>query len=153
MIATFTETPSGTIVRTPRLRSTKSSSVPWKGETPWMRSSTTSDSSRFTSGTISVASLPGCNGLLDFAMYWKSRAFELAPFPSGRRIAVQWITGAPAARAASITRTICGSAAWAFSASSGSAEPGPITPFWISEVTTAVWAGSSSATRSSGIGG
>ena len=59
VIAMFTDTPTATTVVTPRLRSTKSSSVPEKGERPCRRASTTSESWTSTSGTISVAGEPG----------------------------------------------------------------------------------------------
>ena len=83
-IATFTETPTPTIVRTPRLRSTKSSSVPWNGERPCRRGRTRSESCTSISGTISrgVAS-PAAASVGAFAMYWKMRAFVFAPLAVG----------------------------------------------------------------------
>ena len=81
------------------------------------------------------------------------RALRFVPLLSARRSAMQWITCAPAARAASTSRAMLRerSRAPCF-ASSGSCERSPITPRWISWVTSAVCAGLTSSRRSSGIG-
>src|SRR5690606_23742568 len=69
------------------------------------------------------------------------------PLASARRSAVAWITWTPAERAPRHRRATAAIIGVAAAASSGRAEVGPTTPFWISDVTMAVWAGSTSSAR------
>src|SRR4051812_8754793 len=148
----FTDTPVATIVVTPRLRSTGSRSVPAIGSRPCRRLRTRSPSTGPSSGTTSTADVPGrsCTPLLRTAL--NSRALLFDPRRSARVEAVQWMTEAPAARAAVHSRAALAIVPRAAAASSGRTDDSPTTPFCSSEVTTAVVAGSMSARSSRGTG-
>ena len=62
----FTDTPVATTVRTPRLRSSGSSSVPWNGVTPCQRVTTHSPSAGASAATGACWGDPGSNGRADF---------------------------------------------------------------------------------------
>src|SRR5438094_3472127 len=135
------------MVRTPRLRSTGSSSVPLMGERPCMRGRTRSDAATPISGTISACGVPGTSGLGDRRVAMKRRAFWFEPRPSARRTAVVWTTGTPARRAAAARRAMAGTTGAAARASSGRSEWSPITPRWHSLATSAACGGTRSAAR------
>src|SRR5262245_39777443 len=151
-MAMLTDTPVTTIVLTPRLRRTGSRSVPLIGLRPWVRRRTTSVGSTPTSPTTRVAGVPGSSLTSDWATAPNRRALVLAPLPSGRRSNVAWTTSTPAARAAFTSLASAGIiVSRATAASSGRTDSSPITPFWISDVTTAVRQGATSDARSTAI--
>ena len=122
------------------------------GPSPWRRDSTRSPSSTPISGITRTASLPGVSRTSDLRAALNSRAFVFEPRPSGRRVATQCTTEAPAARADFASRA----AHWiipsrAISASCGKTARSPNTPFWHSWVTNAVCDGSTSSRRSGGM--
>ena len=138
-MATFTDTPTPTMVVTPRLRRIGSRSVPPIGPSPWSRLSTMSESATPISGTTCTAGVPGRRGTGVLSMPMNSRALWLEPWPSSRRMARQWTTATPAARAPAARRAMLGTAVrCAASASWGRAASGPMVAPWHSWVTRAV---------------
>src|SRR5262245_4596813 len=151
----LTDTPVATTVRTPRLRRSWSSSVPWKGVRPWKRVTTHSPSTGASTGTGACCGEPGSSGRSDLRVAASSRQFAVAPPPSGRRAMRQWNTGTLRARAAPRTRAMWPTVPWrrTASASAESVPPSPMMPSWHSIRRSAVREGSSRAARSMGTTG
>ena len=84
-MATLTDTPVTTMVLTPMLRSTGSSSVPLIGLSPWVRGRTRSVGPTPTSATTLAASEPLSILTGESASALNSRALTLPPLPSMRR--------------------------------------------------------------------
>src|SRR5262249_48206570 len=151
----LTDTPVATTVRTPRLRRSWSSSVPWNGVRPWKRVTTHSPSSGASACTGACCGEPGSSGRSDLRVAASSRQLAAAPPPSARRAMRQWNTGTPFARAAPSTRAICPTVPCrrTASASAESVPPWPMMPSWPSIRRSAARDGSSRAARSTGTNG
>ena len=148
-IAMLSETPTTTIVDTPRLRNTASRSVPPIGPTPCQRRNTKSDGCGPNSGSNSAPGVPGVMSTRLPPPIAKIFALWLEPSPSGRRCTRQCTMRTPAARAGGSSRMMFGTATRrASSASAARPASGPTTAPCTSWVTIAVCAGATSSARS-----
>src|SRR5271166_1833190 len=108
-IATFSETPTTTMVDTSRFRSTASRSVPPIGPTPCQRLRTRSVGSGPNSGNTAAPGVPGVMSTPRCPTA-KILALWLEPSPSGRRCTKQCTMRTPAVRAVGNNRVMLGSA-------------------------------------------